>query len=187
MSLDAIYGDWRLYNGLVIEAVRRMSIEELALRAGSDDETTSASWPIWAIAGHTAGTRVYWLCDVMGMPGAETTPFPAAASVGWEDDLRRPRSSEELVGAWTTTWAIVERALTGWTPRMLDRSVAIAVGRQEGAPHYTRRSLILRLITHEAYHVGQIAVIQGIHRRPQIDLWPPRYHTVEAATARGSH
>jgi uncharacterized damage-inducible protein DinB len=62
----------------------------------------------------------------------------------------------------------------------------VAVGDGDRARHLTRRSLLLRLVTHEAYHVGQIAVIQAIHGRPQIDLWPPGYHTIEAAKARDS-
>jgi uncharacterized damage-inducible protein DinB len=184
MTLQAIYGDWRLYNDLVIEALHTMSTEELALRAPSGDPNPSTGWPIWAIAGHTAGTRVFWLCTVMGVPGAEATPFPNAADAGWEDDLDHPRSAEELVTAWTTTWAIVERALDSWTPDMLGESVARGEG--DAAKHFTRRSLLLRLITHEGYHAGEIALIQGIHGRPSIDLWPPNYHTVEAAQARGA-
>ncbi len=184
MTLQPIYGDWRLYNDLVVEALRNMSSDELELRAPSSDEASSTSWPIWAIAAHTAGTRVYWLCDVMGEPGAESTPFADAGGIGWEDDLGHPRSAEELVTAWTTTWTVVEHAVDSWTPAMLDEVVA----RQSGTAvqHFTRRSLLLRLLTHEAYHAGAIAMIQGIHGRPQIDLWPPKYHTVEAAAARGS-
>jgi uncharacterized damage-inducible protein DinB len=182
MTIEAMYGDWRVYNDLVIDALRAMSTEELALRAPSGDPTSSSSWPIWAIAGHTAGTRVYWLCTVMGVPGAEATPFRDAAAAGWEDDLAHPRSAEELVTAWTTTWAIVERALDLWTPDMLNESVVRGQG--DEARHFTRRSLVLRLITHQAYHIGQIAVIQGIHGRPEIDLWPPNYHTLEAAPDR---
>jgi len=182
MTIEAVYGDWRIYNDLVIDALRVMSTEELALRAPSGDPTSSSSWPIWAIAGHTAGTRVYWLCTVMGVPGADATPFRNAAVAGWEDDLDHPRSAEELVTAWTTTWAIVERALDSWTPDMLNESVVRGQG--DGARHFTRRSLVLRQITHQSYHVGQIAVIQGIHGRPEIDLWPPNSHTIEAAADR---
>ena len=181
MTLQAIYGEWRVYNELVIDALRAKSSEELALRAPSGNPNLSTSWPIWAIAGHTAGMRVFWLSTVMGVPGAEATPFRDAASAGWEDDLDHPRSAEELVTAWTTTWAIVQRALDSWTPDMLSESVARGQG--NAARHFTRRSLLLRLITHEAYHVGEIAVIQGIHGRAQIDLWPPNSHTVEAAAA----
>ncbi len=182
MTLETIFGDVRLYNDLVIDALGAMTEEELALRAPSDDETSSVSWPIWAIAGHTAGTRVYWLSNVMGVPGVEATPFHDMGDSGWEDDLDHPRSADELVMAWSTTWEIVERALAIWTPAMLDD--AVAVGRGDTAAHLTRRSVLLRTITHEAYHVGEIAVIQGIHGRPQIDLWRPGYHTVEAAAAR---
>jgi len=181
VSLQSVYRGWRLYNDLVTDALGAMSTEELALRAPSGDPTSSSSWPIWAIAGHMAGTRVFWLCTVMGVPGADTTPFGDVADVGWEDDLDHPRTAKELVTAWTTTWGIVERALDAWTPDMLDESVARGQG---DFSHFTRRSLLLRLITHQAYHVGEIVVIQGIHGRPQIDLWPPDYHTVEAAATR---
>ena len=65
---------------------------------------------------------------------------------------------------------------------MLDESVAR--GQNDAAKHLTRRSVLLRLITHEGYHAGEIALIQSIHGRPPIDLWPPNYQTVEAAQAR---
>ncbi len=184
MGLQTVYGDWRLYNDIVVEALRTMPADELSLRAPSKDPTSSTSWPIWAIAAHTAGVRVFWLCTVLGVPGAEETPFGDPAGNGWEDDLDHPRSANELLTAWTTTWAVVERAMDLWTPDTLD--VLVATGSGDAVRHFTRRSLLLRLITHEAYHVGEIALIQGINGRPSIDLWPPGYHTVEAAAARGA-
>jgi uncharacterized damage-inducible protein DinB len=182
VSIEPFYLDWRRYNDLVVGALRGMSTEELALRAPEGEETSSTSWPIWAIAGHTAGMRVYWLCVVMGEPGAETTPFQDPAGAGWEDDLGHPRYADELVTAWTSTWALVERALSRWTPDMLEDHVARGQG--DATRHFTRRSLLLRLITHEAYHLGEIAMIQGIHGRSPIDLWPAGYHTIEAEAAR---
>jgi uncharacterized damage-inducible protein DinB len=182
MNLEAFYGDWRLYNDLIVEALGAMSPDELALRAASDDPLSSTSWPIWAIAGHTAGTRVYWLSTVLGVPGSENTPFHGMND-GWEDHLDQPHSADELVTAWTTTWAIVERALRTWTPAMLDEPMGR--GPDGAGPHLTRRSLLLRHMFHEAYHAGEIAVIQAIHGRPPIDLWPPNYHTVEAAASSG--
>ncbi len=180
MSIEAFYGDWRRYNELVVRALRNMSPEELALRAARDDPSSSTHWPIWAIAGHTAGTRVYWLCQIMGEPGAEATPFTDPEN-GWEDDLDRPRSGEELARAWQTTWNIVEGVLATWTAPMLDE--VVTHGRGDRVDRFTRRSLLLRLITHEGYHVGEIALIQGMHGRPQIDLWPRDWHTVDAIEA----
>ena len=188
MTVEGFYGDWRLYNDLIVEALRGMSPEELALRAPSidpaaDDPTSSTTWPIWAIAGHTAGTRVYWFCNFLGLPGWESTPFWGVED-GWEDHLDQPRSADELVAAWTTTWAIIQRALDTWTPAMLDEPMSPEG--EAATAHLTRRSLIHRMIIHEGYHAGEIALIQGIHGRPQIDLWPPGYHTVEAAAARSA-
>ena len=51
------------------------------------------------------------------------------------------------------------------------------VFRREGGDaveFHTRQSILMRLITHEAYHSGEIALIEGIHGRPQLDPWPAR-------------
>ena len=107
-SIAPFYGDWRLYNDLVVEGLRGMAADELALAAPSSNSGSSTHWPIWAIAGHTAGTRVYWLCKVMGVPGVEATPFAGMGDEGWEDDLDHPRTADELVTAWTSTSSRVE-------------------------------------------------------------------------------
>jgi hypothetical protein len=36
---------------------------------------------------------------------------------------------------------------------------------------HTRASILLRLLTHEAYHCGELSQTLGIHGLPQIDLW----------------
>ena len=68
-GLTPFYGMWRQYNARVVDKIRSLSDEQLKLRARPD------YWPIWAIAAHTAGTRVYWLCGVFKESGADTTPF----------------------------------------------------------------------------------------------------------------
>ena len=182
-SIARYSGDWRLYNDLIVETLRGMSAEDLALRSGAPDPGSASHWPIWAIAAHTVGARAYWLSHVVGVPGAESTPFNDPSGRGWEDDLEHPRSAEELVHAWTSTWRIVERALTTWTPDDLELTVARPGGDGQTL-HLSRRSLLTRLIVHESYHAGEIALIQGIHGRTELDLWPPGYHTVEAELAR---
>ena len=171
MTVAAFYANWARYNRLVAEALRVMAPDELALSAPGTDH-----WPIWAIAGHTAGARVYWLCHVLGEPGAATTPFTDPSGFGWEDDLATTRSGAELAGAYDSTWAIVAGCLDRWTPAMLDEPRPREGAR--GVEYHTRQSILLRMITHEAYHAGEIALIQGIHGRTQIDLWPAGAHTV---------
>ena len=38
---------------------------------------------------------------------------------------------------------------------------------------HTRSSILQRLLTHDAYHCGELSQTLGIHALPQIDLWRP--------------
>ena len=166
MSIRLFYDRWPQYNRRLTEIVGAMSDEQLAIRPAPDGS------PIWATVGHTAGMRVYWLCVVVGEPGAETTPFDDPTSgVGWEDDLTHPRSATELVEALDTTWAIIDRCLDQWTPAMLQESVERFYG--EVRQIHSRSSILQRLLTHEAYHCGELSQTLGIAGLPQIDLWRP--------------
>jgi uncharacterized damage-inducible protein DinB len=146
--------------------MRSLSDEQLKLRA------TPTYWPIWAIAAHTAGARVYWLCGVFNESGAENTPFTDPLSgIGWEDDESTPRSSAEVVTALESSWAIVERCLNTWTPSMLaDEFTRTRDGKIQ---IHTRQSVLMRLLSHDAFHSGEISEILGTHHLPEIDLWRP--------------
>jgi uncharacterized damage-inducible protein DinB len=168
VSLEAFYGDWRDYNRRMVEHLRGLSSDGLALRSAPGH----AHWPIWAIAAHAAGTRVFWLCHVFGEPGADRTPFRDPTGLGWEDELEVVRSGEEVALAWEATWAVVQGCLDRWTPEALSETFRRVEG--ERVEVHSRQSILLRLITHEAYHSGEIALIEGIHGRPQLDPWPGR-------------
>jgi uncharacterized damage-inducible protein DinB len=164
MSIRRFYDRWPQYNRRLTEVVGAMSDAQLAIRPSPD------GWPVWATVGHTAGARVYWLCGVAGVPGAEGTPFPDASSgVGWEDDPDHPRGATELVLALDTTWAIVDRVLDDWTPELLDEPVERSFDGTRQT--HSRGSILQRLLTHEAYHCGELSQTLGIHGLEQIDLW----------------
>jgi uncharacterized damage-inducible protein DinB len=162
MSIRPFYDRWPQYDRRLTEVIGAMTDEQLAIRPAPD------LWPIWATVGHTAAVRVYWLCGVLGEPGAESTPF-LPTDDGWEDHLDRPRSAAELVTALDTTWAIIDRVLDRWTPEMLSEDVERFYGEQRQV--HTRGSIVQRLLTHEAYHCGELSQTLGIHGLPQIDLW----------------
>ena len=156
---------WPQYNRRLREVIGSMAPEQLAVRPAPD------LWPIWATVGHTAGARVYWLCHVIGEAGADTTPFADAASEGWEDDLDRPRSADELVDAIDSTFAIVERCLDRWTPDQLADEIRREYAGSVQVHH--RGSILQRLFSHDAYHCGELSQVLGMHGLPQIDLWRP--------------
>ena len=171
-NLRPFYADWAGYNRRTIDGIRRLTDADLALSVLSVRDWDSGPWPIWAVLGHTAATRVFWFCDVFGEPGAERTPFEGDTP-GWEDDLSHPRSVDELVGAWTSTWAVVEGCLDRWTPESLGQ---VTRRRESGRPDelHTRQSILMRMINHEAYHLGEINLTLGANGREPIDPFPGR-------------
>jgi len=162
IPIGPFYEGWRKANSRMIEGVAKLSDDQLALKVGG-------YFPIWAIAGHTAGARVYWLCAVLKEPGAEATPFTDPSGEGWEDHLDQPRGAAELVAAFETSWKIVERCLAMWTPDMLAEEFRRP--RNGAVQIHTRQSVLMRLITHDSFHAGEISMILGMHGLPEIDLW----------------
>ena len=158
------YDGWQIYNDRMIEVVGQLSAEDLAVRPSPD------GWPIWATVGHTAGARVYWLCGVFGEPGAESTPFPDVISgVGWEDDPGTTRTAAELTEALTSTWRIIQGCLERWTPDVLFEQFDPQARKRTQVQ--TRQAVLLRLLSHDAYHCGELSQTLGINGHPQIDLW----------------
>ena len=162
-TIRAAYDMWPQYNRRLRDIVGAMSAEQLAIRP------SPAGWPIWATVGHTAGMRVYWLCDVVGEDGAATTPFTDAANLGWEDDLDHSRTADELVHALDSTWALIDRCLDRWTVDMLGDEFRRSYAGNTQV--HTRGSIVQRVFSHEAYHCGELSQTLGIHGLPQIDLW----------------
>lgn len=169
-SLRPFYADWAGYNRRWIEGIRRLTPEDLVLSVPAERGYETEPWPIWAVAAHTVAPRVFWLCDVFGEPGAEHTPFPGDTP-GWEDDLSQPRTVEELVWAWESTWAIIESCLDRWTVDTLN--VAVRREERDRPPEvHTRQSILMRLINHEAYHLGEVNLVLGSNGREPIDPFP---------------
>jgi uncharacterized damage-inducible protein DinB len=166
VSVIEFYEDWRTYNTRLVDRIRPLTREQLDL------SSSPSYWPIWAIAAHTAGTRVYWLCGVFKEPGADTTPFSdPLTGEGWEDHLDHPRSASEVAGALEASWKIVDRCLERWTPAMLRETFTRQVG--DKIQVHSRRSVLMRMLSHDAFHSGEISAILGAHGLPEIDLWRP--------------
>ena len=185
MTVRAFYADWAGYNRRTIEGIRRLSTEDLALPVLAVRDHEGEAWPIWAVFGHTAAVRVFWLGDVFGEPGAELTPFEGETP-GWEDDLSHPRSAEELAAAFQSTWAVIEGCLERWTPETMG---AVIRRDEAGRPpeFHTRQSILMRMITHEGYHLGEVNLTLGANGREPINPWPPEdwHATAEASRREG--
>lgn len=163
-SVARFYDGWQTYNERIVEVVRDLSDEQLQMRPAPE------RWPMWATLGHTAGARVYWLCGVFGEPGAEATPFKDSVNgLGWEDDLDTPRTAAELTEALTTSWQVIADCLQRWTPAVLFEQFEPLA--QKRTQIHTRQGVLMRLISHDAYHCGELSQTLGIKGMTQIDLW----------------
>jgi uncharacterized damage-inducible protein DinB len=171
-SVASYYEGWRFTNDRLIQTIGALSAQQLGLAAAPN------LWPIWATTAHLAGTRVYWLCAVFKEPGAERTPFADLGGDGWEDDLSHPRRADELVGALESTWSIVERVLELWTPEMLQDEFHREMGGK--IQIHTRQSVLMRMLTHDAEHCGEISLTLGMNGLPGLDLWTGRAPTVQS-------
>ena len=165
-NIRVAFDRWPQYNRRLREVMAAMTDDQLAIRASPD------GLPIWAAAGHTAAMRIYWLCEIVGEPGGEATPFLVGEStVDWADDLDHPHTATELADALDSTFGVVDDCLDRWNIGML----ADPIQREHNGTIqiHTRGSILQRLFTHEAYHCGEFSQTLGIHGLPQIDLWRP--------------
>jgi uncharacterized damage-inducible protein DinB len=171
-NVAPFFEGWRFTNERLVERVGALSSEELELKPAPD------LWPIWATTAHVAGARVYWLCGFLKERGADHTPFADPNGDGWEDDLAHPREAPELVFALESSWKIVEECLDRWTPEMLQEEFRRE--RDAKIQILTRQSVLMRVLTHDASHAGEISQTLGMHGLGEVDLWTGRVtRTVE--------
>ena len=163
-SIRPFYDRWPQYNQRLRDVIAAMTDEQLAIHPDRSD-----GWPIWATVGHTAGMRVYWLCEVVGEPGVERTPFTVPLTEGWEDDLSHPRGASELAEALDSTFTLIDGVLDRWTPDMLATEVRREYGGATSV--HSLGSILQRMFSHDAYHCGELSQTLGIHGLRQIDLW----------------
>jgi uncharacterized damage-inducible protein DinB len=165
LSAASIYPDWPQYSARIRDRVKDLTAEQLALRAGPEHGQ------IWQLAAHLAGTRVFWLSGIFGEPGADKTPFPSPLTDdGWEDDETHPRSGAELAWALDSTWNLVSGCLERWSIESLGQTATRP--RPDGTlAVHSRASVLNRMISHDAFHGGEISQLLGLHHLPPIDLW----------------
>ena len=112
------------------------------------------------------------MCGFLKEPGADRTPFTDPNGDGWEDDLSHPRTALDLVFALESSWRILERCLEHWTPETLQEEFRRE--RDGKIQVLTRQSVLMRLLTHDASHAGEISQTLGMHGLGEVDIWTGR-------------
>jgi DinB superfamily len=164
LTIRPAYSMWPYFNAQLRDMAARMTAQDLATAP------SPGRWPMWATIGHLACQRVFWLCDAVDEPGAETTPFTEAGSdCPGDDDLEHVLGPQQLADALESTFAIVEARLDGWSLEMLSEEVR----HPDWDPGwvYTRGSIIQRVYAHDVSHASELNEVLGRAGLAQMDLW----------------
>lgn len=163
-TIRPAYSNWPDYQRAFRDVVAGLTDAQLATQPSPD------RWPLWATVGHTACQRVFWLCDIAGEPGAETTRFTNAAyDCPGDDDLEHVLHPADLVEALDSTFRIVEGCLDRWTLDTLDETLRRPDW--DGSRLPTRGAVLQRVFAHDISHIAELNESLGRAGLRQIDLW----------------
>jgi hypothetical protein len=164
LTIRPAYGNWPVFDRAIRDVVAGLTEEQLAIQPTPD------RWPLWATTGHLACQRVFWLCDVAGEPGADTTRFTNASyDCPGDDDLEHVLTTDDLVEALDATFRIVDGILDRWTPAMLDE--VIRFGGDDDVRVHTRGWILQRVLAHDLSHATELNETLSRSGLPLIDLW----------------
>ena len=168
--LQPFYAGWANHQRLLLAVIADLNGEQLAFRPAP------SAWTIWQLASHMAGSRAYWLHDVLGEGDpairnmfrvtSTTVPDLPLDVAGWEDDESHPRTATEIVDAFHLTWGLISECLERWTADDITAQIP-----QRGADRYTTRGWVIwHLMEHEAHHGGAISLALGANGLPGLDI-----------------
>jgi hypothetical protein len=164
MTIRPAFSTWPEYNRRLRDVIAAMTPGQLALQPSPE------RWPLWATVGHAACQRVFWLCDVAGEPGAETTRFTNAGyDCPGDDDLEHVLSPADLADSLDSTFRIVESCLDRWTLPMLAEEIRNP--EWDGPRVPTRGWVLQRVFAHDVSHIAELNEALGNAGLPQVDLW----------------
>jgi uncharacterized damage-inducible protein DinB len=148
--LPTIYDGWHTYQEVIIEALRPLNENQLALRAGPSLRS------VGEIARHIIGARARWFYLLMGEGGEE---FKALGE--WDRRDGRARSAEELIIGLEHTWQGMQASIASWLPEDWQKTWP---GEDDSEPEViTRQWVIWHLIEHDLHHGGEISLTLGAH------------------------
>lgn len=164
VSISPAFTGWPTLNASMRAAIANLDDVDLARVSGP------GRWPLWAVVGHLACQRVFWLCDFAGEPGADATPFTNAKwSCPGDEDLDNVLDASQLVAALDSTFAIVDRVLNSWTLASLDEVIDHADW--VGDWRHTRGFVIDRVHAHDLWHAAEASEMLTAAGLPAIDPW----------------
>ena len=147
--LDAIFQGWKDYQEQLIVVLRPLSPEQLAIRVAPNLRS------VGEIAAHISAGRASWFSWILNEGGDEI-----AAIAQWDHQDKPVRAMAELVHGLEMTWAMMQNALSRWTPTDLAAPIVVP---WVGPEHPISRAWILwHLLEHDLHHGGELTQTLGM-------------------------
>jgi len=149
-TLETFYVNWEKYQVGLVEAIKPLTTEQLALRAAPNLRS------VGELAQHIVGARAGWFHRMMGEGGEDI-----ARIADWQASDAPSRSAAEIVLGLETTWQMMKRALDRWTPEDM---AYIFRGQRQGRDYALAREWVIwHLIEHDVHHGGELSFTLGMH------------------------
>ena len=149
-TLETFYANWEKYQAGLVEAIKPLTIEQLALRAAPNLRS------VGELAQHIARTRVGWFYHTMGEHGDEVARMAKATS---EDEF--PLVANELAKMLGTSWQFMKTRLDRWTEGEMAQMFE---DEWDGKKYQLSRAWIIwHLIEHDVHHGGELAFTLGMN------------------------
>jgi uncharacterized damage-inducible protein DinB len=151
------YENWGKYQTSLIDALKPLTSEQLALKASSNLRS------VGELVRHIALTRAAWFHGALGESGEE---IAGIATMPWEDSS--PQSALELARLLEMTWQFMQARLERWTPE--EMAATVKATRQGKEYTFTRAYVIWHLIEHDLHHGGEISLTLGMNGLPALKI-----------------
>ena len=148
---------WEAYQQLLIDAIRPLTAEQLALQVGHDLR------PAGMIAAHIVGARVRWLRRVLGEGDEDLERW-----AHWDREGSPMPSGKELAQALEASWHPLKAGLERWKPGDYEHTVTWEEDGQKEA--FTRGWVVWHLIEHDLHHGGELSLLLGSHALRGVEL-----------------
>ncbi|MBX3050638.1 MAG: DinB family protein [Caldilineaceae bacterium] len=149
-TLISLFAGWDVHHQRIVKMIGPLTPEQLLLRSAPQ------MWHVSVLAAHIIGARAFWFHEIM-----REGPAGIAHWSGLDDVDESARTVERLVQGLDETWAMIAGMLERCTPDDLGTTFERVYPTH--TRRFTRQSLILRVLTHDAHHAGEISQILGMH------------------------
>ena len=163
-SLMTCYKGWATYQRMLTEVVEPLSTDQLDL------SPAPRKWTVGQTIQHIVANRVWWFQLWLGAGEPELASYLPWDPSGATDPPKI--SGADLVDGLAATWAMVERALAGWTPADLADTIPVpstlSPEEQEIFGDASRGWIIWHVLEHEIHHGGEVSLVLGVNGLPGV-------------------